>query len=149
VRLLLLLASVCAYGESFTGKVVAVADGDSISVMRGGRAEAVRLNGIDAPERGQPFANAAKQQLSELVFGKVVRVEIRTKDRYQRTVADVYVGATLVNHELVRTGMAWWFRQYARGDRRLRALEEEAREAKRGLWEEAEPVAPWEFRRRR
>lgn len=149
MKLLLLLVSVCAYGESFTGKVVGVTDGDSISVLHGGRAESVRLHGIDAPERGQPFANVAKKHLSDLVFGQLVRVEIRSKDRYQRTVADVYAGALLVNHEMVRAGFAWWFRRYAPRDARLRSLEEQARESRRGLWQDAEPVAPWEFRRRR
>jgi len=146
---LALVALACAGGQTFSGKVVGVTDGDSISVMHEGRGEAVRLNGIDAPERGQAFGAAAKRQLSDLIFGKVVRVEVRSKDRYQRTVADVFVGATLVNAEMVRAGYAWWFRRYAPRDARLRALEEEAREARRGLWAEEEPMPPWEFRRRR
>jgi micrococcal nuclease len=149
MKWLALLLGVCAYGESFSGKVVGVVDGDSLSVMHGGKAEPVRLNGIDAPERGQGFSAVAKQHLSDLVFGKVVRVEIRSKDRYQRTVADVYVGTMLVNHAMVRAGYAWWFRRYSPRDRQLEKLEEEARQARRGLWEEEEPTPPWEYRRRR
>lgn len=143
----LLATSALAQAESFTGKVVAVIDGDSISVMHNGRAEAIRLNGIDAPERGQAFGAAAKKHLSDLIFGKTVRVDVRSTDRYRRQVADVFLAAACVNHEMVRAGLAWWFRRYAPRDRKLQALEEEARDAKRGLWVEEEPVAPWSFRR--
>ena len=62
-------------------------------------------------------------------------------------VADVFLAAACVNHEMVRAGLAWWFRRYAPRDRKLQALEEEARDARRGLWVEEEPVAPWSFRR--
>jgi len=135
--------------ETFTGKVVAVTDGDSISVMREGRGTPVRLNGIDAPERGQAFGSAAKKHLSDLIFGQTVRVEVKTRDRYQRIVAEVYTaGGSHVNHEMVRAGYAWWFRRYARRDARLEALEAEAHDGRRGLWQDASPVPPWEYRRR-
>lgn len=85
------LASTLAIAGGFTGKVVRVIDGDSISVMHDGKAEQVRLNGIDCPEKGQAFGKRAKQATSSLAFGKDVTVDAKTTDRYGRTVADVTV----------------------------------------------------------
>lgn len=136
--------------DTFEGKVVGITDGDTLTVMHGGRAEAVRLNGIDAPERRQAYAARARQMLGELTYGKTVRVNVTGRDRYGRTLADLYLAdGRCVNHELVRAGLAWWFRRYAPRDRKLEAIELEAREARRGVWEEEEPVPPWEFRKRR
>lgn len=146
--LLALTLTVGLNAETFTGRVVGISDGDSITVLRNGRGEAIRLHGIDAPERRQPFSGAAKKHLSDLVFQKTVRVELKSKDRYQRSVAVVFApDGRNVNQEMVRAGYAWWFRRYAPRDRALEALETAAREAKRGLWEEEEPTAPWIFRR--
>ena len=72
---------------------------------------------------------------------------VRSKDRYGRTVADLFVGAKNVNQEMVRAGMAWWFRRYAPRDLVLRDLEERAREAGLGLWADPDAVAPWNFRK--
>jgi micrococcal nuclease len=134
---------------AWSGKVVGVIDGDSITVLHDGRQEQIRLWGIDCPEKGQDFGNRAKQLTSALVFGKVVEVEPMTVDRYGRTVAFVRVGNTLVNEELIRQGLAWVFTTYC--DRPIcvewKKLQEEARKAKRGLWSMPNPVAPWEFRR--
>jgi micrococcal nuclease len=145
--ILLLLAAPLG-AEGFRGRVVGISDGDTISVMHEGRAERVRLHGIDAPEKGQPFTNRAKQYVSDLVFGKDVKVEVHGQDRYGRTIGDVFLpdGRNL-NHEIVKAGFAWWFRRYAPHNRVLEKLESEAREAKRGLWVDANPVPPWEFRR--
>jgi micrococcal nuclease len=73
----------------FSGRVVGISDGDTITVMHDGRAEKIRLYGIDAPEKGQAFGNRAKQFVAALAFGKKVKVEARDQDRYGRTVADV------------------------------------------------------------
>lgn len=145
-----LLAVVALQAESFSGKVVAITDGDTIKVMRSGRAERVRLHGIDCPESHQPFGTRAKQFTGDLAFGKVVTVHVRDVDRYGRLVGGVTLpdGRNL-NQEIVRNGYAWWYRQYARGDRELERLEEEARAAKRGLWGGSTPVPPWEFRKPR
>jgi hypothetical protein len=90
----------------WSGKVVSVIDGDSITVLHDPRAEQIRLYGIDCPEKGQDFGNRAKQLTSALVYGKVVEVEPVTVDRYGRTVALLRVGNTLVNEELIRRGLA-------------------------------------------
>jgi micrococcal nuclease len=106
-----LAASFSAWAD-FTGKVVGVADGDSITVLRGRKQAEVRLAEIDAPERGQAFSNRSRQAL-DLVKGQEVRVVERGHDRYHRTLGRIYRGNMDVNAEQVRQGMAWVFRQYA------------------------------------
>jgi len=101
-----------ATAAAWFGKVVRVIDGDSITVLRDGRAEQIRLWGIDCPEKGQDFGTKAKQSMSILVFAKTVEVEPVMTDRYGRTVAFVRVGDTLVNEELIRQGLAWVFTRY-------------------------------------
>lgn len=133
----------------FKSRCVAVTDGDTIKVLRHGREERVRLNGIDCPEKGQPFGTQAKQATSDLVFGKTVTVEVRDVDRYGRLVADVALPSGVrVNEELVRQGMAWWYREYAKDNATLAQLESEARSARRGLWASRDSIAPWEWRKR-
>ena len=121
MRLLLTLAlALGVSAETFTGKVVGISDGDTITVLHNGRGEVIRLDGIDAPERRQPFSAAAKQHLSDLVWQKTVRVQTKSKDRYQRSVGLIFLLEGLnVNQEMVRAGYAWWFRRYAPRDRQL------------------------------
>ena len=147
LTLFLLLAAVPAL--EFNGRVVAIIDGDSIDVLHDDKAERIRLNGIDAPERRQAFGRKSQDYLGELIFRQTVRVVIRTHDRYQRAVADVYLGKQNVNQQMVRAGMAWWYRRYAPRDHTLRELEEQAREAGLGLWADPDAAAPWTFRRPR
>lgn len=139
-----------APAEEFSGKVVGVSDGDTITVLRNRNPIKVRLHGIDCPEIGQDFGSRAKAFTSELVFGRVVKVVPRDIDRYRRTVADVILAdGRLLNDELVKAGLAWWYRQHAQNIGTLAQLEAEAREAKRGLWSQPKPVPPWEWRRTR
>ena len=148
VVLLLCLTCVPALAD-FSGPVVSVLDGDTISVMHNGRAEKVRLSGIDCPEKGQAYDKRAKQAASALVFGKEVTLQTHGKDNYGRTLGDVFLlDGTNVNHELVKQGWCWWYRKYAPGDMVLEGLETEAREAKRGLWAGPQPVPPWEWRKK-
>lgn len=131
----------------FSGKVVGVADGDTISVMHNDRAEKVRLNGIDCPEKHQAYGARAKQFTSERLFGQIVTVIVSGTDRYGRTLGEVILAdGTSLNRTLVEEGLAWWYRRYSDDDA-LRQLEEEARAAGRGLWADREPVPPWEFRK--
>ena len=100
--------------EEFAGKVVGVSDGDTITVLQNRTPIKVRLHGIDCPEIGQDFGSRAKAFTSELVFGQVVKVVPRDTDRYGRTVADVILAdGRILNHELVRAGLAWRYRKYA------------------------------------
>jgi endonuclease YncB( thermonuclease family) len=136
-----------APSSEFNGNVVSVKDGDTIEVMHDGKAERIRLYGIDAPEKAQAFGQKAKQATSDLVFGKSVKIIVKDHDRYGRTVGVVVMadGKTL-NAELVRIGMAWWYKQYAPNDAELQMLESEARTAKAGLWVDPNPTPPWEWR---
>lgn len=137
-----------AVAETFTGRVVAVADGDTMTVMRGLIGEKIRLDGIDAPERKQDYGNKARQFVRAKVFGKTVAVDLKGSDKYGRKIGVISLSdETILNHEIVRNGYAWWYRKYAPDDQTLQLLEQEARTAKRGLWQQANPVPPWEFRR--
>jgi micrococcal nuclease len=146
----LVVLTACGGGpsaEDFTAKVVGVHDGDTITVLQGRTQVRIRLHGIDCPESRQAFGTRAKQLTSELVFGQVVTIRPRTRDRYGRTVAEIVLpdGRDL-SQELVRAGLAWWFRKYSPHDTTLARLEGEARTARRGLWSEANPLPPWEWR---
>jgi micrococcal nuclease len=146
VTLLLGLLPISTEAQDFIGKVVAVKDGDTIEVMHLGQAERVRLAGIDSPETGQPFGTSARQLTAVLAFGEDVTVKCAGKDRYGRTLGEVFLkdGRSL-NKELVKAGMAWWYREYS-SDVEMGKLEEEARAAKRGLWNDSNPIAPWDWR---
>lgn len=99
--------------DIFTGKVVGVSEGDTISVMRGGRAVKVRLHGIDCPEKKQPYGTKAKRLTSDLALGKEVTVRIQTTDRYGRTVGMLILpDRKNLNWELVSAGLAWWYTKY-------------------------------------
>lgn len=137
------------FAAEITGKVVGVHDGDTITLLADDRIQVkVRLAGIDAPELKQPFGNASKQELSRLVFGKEVRVEDKGKDRYGRTLGDVFVGVEWANEAQVRNGMAWVYLQYSR-DPKLLEAERQARQGQRGLWRDKDVAPPWEWRRER
>jgi micrococcal nuclease len=127
--------------------VVGISDGDTISVLREGKAVKVRLHGVDTPEKAQAFGTQARKFTSDMAFQQTVTVAIRDTDRYGRLVGEVLLpdGRSL-NQELVKAGMAWWYRQYAPHDTTLAQLEAEARTAKRGLWADAHPIPPWEWR---
>jgi micrococcal nuclease len=133
--------------ESFVGKVVGVADGDTITVLVDRQPHKIRLHGIDAPERDQPYATKAKQLASDLVFGQVVRVDVVDIDRYGRHVGIVHLGdGRILNHELVKAGLAWWYEEYAPNDTTLRRFEEDARRGRLGLWDDENPTPPWRHR---
>ena len=128
----------------FTGKVVGVSDGDTISVMWGSQAEKVRLRGIDAPEKAQPFGERAKQFTSNQAFGKTVTVQVSEIDYYDRYIGVVTLpDGSVLNSNIVRNGYAWWYRPYAPDAKLLGDYEQEARAARRGLWADYAPRAPW------
>jgi endonuclease YncB( thermonuclease family) len=137
-------------GFAWTGKVVGIADGDTITVLRDGRDQVkIRLYGIDAPESGQPFGKASKQYLSSMVYGESVQVEVMDTDRYGRTVARIFVEGEDVNAEQLRSGHAWLYRQYCKGwvCNEWGGLEAEARSSGAGLWADKDPKPPWQWRR--
>ena len=131
----------------FTGQVVRIVDGDRIEVLHDGRPERIRLSGIDAPEKGQPFGKEAKQAASALAFHKAVTVKVRGRDTFGRIIGQVMLpDGTILNHELVKQGFAWQYRRSSQ-DGMLAAMEAVARESKRGLWADSQPIPPWEWRR--
>ena len=136
---------------AWSGKVIGVADGDTITVLRDKQPQKIRLYGIDCPEKRQPFGKRAKQFTSKLVFGKLVDIEPVTVDRYGRTVAFVRVENTSVNEELIKGGLAWVYSRYCKLPlcARWQSLEVEARIRKRGLWGDSNHIPPWEFRRQK
>jgi micrococcal nuclease len=148
---LILLLSLPSLSWAWSGKVVGVTDGDTITVLHAGRGEKIRLWGIDCPEKRQAFGSKAKHATSALAFGKVAEVEPVDVDRHGRNVAIVTVGRTVVNEELVRQGLAWVDVQYCKRPvcRDWEVLQLEAQEAGRGLWADLHPAPPWEFRRQR
>ena len=147
--LLLLLTCVPALAD-FTGRVVGIIDGDTIEVLHHQQAKRIRLSGIDCPEKSQAFGQKAKDAVADLAFGKDVTVQTHDHDKYGRTLADVVLpDGTSVNQQLVKDGWCWWYRKYAPGDTVLEGLEKDARDAKRGLWADPQPVPPWEWRHRK
>lgn len=135
-----------AEDRTLVGRVTHVADGDSLTVTIDDERFRIRLHQIDAPEQGQPGADAARQALADKVDDRVVRVRVVTVDDYGRLVAGIGLGERDVNRELVREGHAWAYRRYLE-DRTLLADEAAAHEAGRGLWADPGPVAPWDWRR--
>jgi micrococcal nuclease len=130
-------------------QVIAIKDGDTIEILKDGKPLRIRLYGIDAPEKNQDFGSRARQFTSDLVFGKLVELEIKDTDRYGRTVGIIYLAdGRSLNEELVRAGFAWHYKAYSK-DPALAVLEEAARKAKRGLWAGPAPIAPWDFRKGR
>ena len=136
--------------DSFTGRVVAVADGDTITVEReDGEWVKVRLWGVDCPEDSQPWGDRATEFTAEKCLDKRVLVLGRDVDRYGRLVAEVMLPSQrILNHELLKAGLAWWYWTYAPEEGLYKILEREARRDKVGLWVDPELVPPWEYRSR-
>jgi endonuclease YncB( thermonuclease family) len=127
-------------------RVVNVADGDTITCLdEGNKQHRIRIDGIDAPERGQPFGTVARDRLAALVMGKAVKVHDDGRDRWGRTLGRIEVEGQDVNRQMVADGLAWHYVAF-NNDARLAAAERQARAAGRGLWGDAKPVPPWEWR---
>lgn len=168
LRFIFLALALCtaAHAETLSGKVVGVSDGDTITVLDADfQQHKIRLSGIDAPEKKQPFGQRSKEHLSQLVFDKAVAVEWNKLDRYKRTIGKVMVAdssCTKVNCpktidvglSQITVGLAWWYRKYAREQieedrQRYEFAESEAKARRAGLWSENESVPPWEWRHAR
>ncbi len=148
---LMLLANM-SFAATISGRVVSVADGDTVTVLDTSNTQfKIRLMGIDAPEKKMAFGQKSKVHLSDLVFNKQVTVEYNKKDKYGRTVGKILVEGVDANLEQVKDGLAWHYKQYQREqsaeDRAAYVLAEElARNESRGLWVDANPTPPWEWR---
>jgi len=139
--------------ETLLCLIVGVTDGDTVTARCGDKTVKVRLAGIDAPEKSQPFGQASKQALARLVFGKELMAECGKTDRYGRSICKLVVAGTDANLAQIRNGMAWHYKQYEREqsalDRNLYDETERTAKARRsGLWIDSDPVPPWAWRRK-
>ncbi len=133
---------------AWSGKVLGVADGDTITVLHNGKGERIRLYGIDTPEKRQAFGKKAKQFTSDMVYGKTVEVKPKDTDRYGRTVGMVSVNGESLNEALIKAGYAWVYRKYCKADfcEDWLFIESLVRGHKVGIWSEPDPQPPWDFR---
>lgn len=151
----LLLQAGHILAETIEGRVVGISDGDTITVLDSAKTQhKIRLAGIDAPESKQAFGQASKKHLSDLVFGRQVTLDCGKTDKYRREICVVMVDDQDANLDQVKAGMAWWYRQYQKEQTSQQRATYEVAEAmakagKVGLWSDADPVPPWEWRHRR
>jgi endonuclease YncB( thermonuclease family) len=148
---LLLGALPALAAETIVGRVIGVADGDTLTILVDHRTTVIRLDGIDAPEKGQPFGQAAKRQLSELAFDRTVTATCSKVDRYKRHVCAVHVEGSDAGEALIASGHAWVFTRYVHELTAARRAAYEraectARDERRGLWGDPSPTSPWEWR---
>ena len=106
------------------------------------------MHGIDAPEKKQDYGTVSKNYLSNLVFKKDITIEFKNRDRYGRSIGIAFVEGVNVNEKMLAEGMAWHFKKYDTNSQ-WSALEIKAKEEKKGLWSQSNPVAPWEWRVRK
>lgn len=148
-----LATSSASVAESYSGLVVSIADGDTVTVLDGANQQhKVRLSGIDAPEKAQPFGNVSRQHLAQLVFQQRVTVEFEKHDRYKREVGKILLTGRDVNLQQIEAGLAWHYKKYQSeqppADRpTYSAAESYAASERRGLWRDPSPTPPWEFRK--
>lgn len=143
--IVLAFSAVAAVAEP-APRVIAVADGDTLTILQDQKQIKVRLAEIDAPERKQPFGTRSRQSLADLCFQKPAKLKIVDIDRYGRTVARITCAGVDANTEQVRRGMAWVYDRYV-VDKALYGVQDAARQRKDGLWGDSAPVPPWEWRR--
>lgn len=138
---------VTVLSEQIAGRVVRVIDGDTVSVLDANNIQhRIRLSQIDTPETKQAFSKVAKEALSDLIANKDVRVKIDGTDRYKRVLGEIFIADKNVNLYMVRNGFAWAYTDYVT-DKRYLDAQALAKKEQRGLWVDAQPVAPWDFRR--
>jgi len=136
-----------AKGDTLRGRAVKVQDGDTFDFLYGdNRKQRIRVAQMDAPEKNMPFGQKSKERFTELVMGKEIALVVNTVDRYGRIVGSVVIDGEDQSARMISEGMAWYYRQYGWTDS-LARLEEEARNAKRGLWADPNPQPPWEWRK--
>lgn len=142
-----------AHAETITGFITAITDGDTIKLLDANRQEhKIRINGIDAPEKVQPFGAKSQANLGRLAFNKDAVAECPKRDRYGRLVCKVTVAGQDVGLEQIRGGMAWWFRKYSKEQSQQDQADYEQAETmaklhRFGLWGDANPVPPWDWRK--
>jgi len=147
---LLLIVAFTTNAQKFTVKVVGVSDGDTFTAInRDSLQMRIRIYGIDAPEKSQDFGKRAKKALSDYVFGKKVTIDVQSQDGWGRYVSYVYTpDGRDVSLMMLQDGMAWHFKKYDSTEKYSKA-ESDARSKKLGIWSQPNPVAPWDFRKKK
>lgn len=127
-------------------KVIGIVDGDTYDILKDRQSVRIRMDAIDAPERGMPYYRVSKDYLSQLCFGKPVRLEVLKTDRHGRTVARSFLSdGTDLSAAMISAGMAWHYKAYS-SDTLLARLEINARQMRKGLWADKHPAPPWDIR---
>lgn len=153
--LILVLVPAASYADQLQGKVIKVTDGDTVNVLTSdNQTHKIRLSGIDAPEKSQAFGNKSKQALADDIDGKTVIVEFNKRDKYQRIVGKVMFNGKDVNLSQIKRGLAWHYKKYENeqdvDDRSIYANAEYlAQRDKVGLWFDANPMPPWDYRKQK
>ncbi len=146
----LLLFFLCAqiYAQTLTGKVIGVKDGDTVVVIDSLKNQTtLRLAEVDCPEKAQAFGNKAKEFTSDQVYLKQIKYIVTDTDRYGRSIAKIYYDDNkYLSAEIIKNGFGWQYKQYSTS-KLLAKLEQEARQNKRGLWVEPNPIYPSDFRK--
>ena len=149
IALLIPLAISLSFADGAWVKGIAqdVHDGDTFKLKVDGQIIKVRMYGVDAPEKNQPYGEEAGKALRTLIDGKEIRLKITDKDRYGRTVGEPWLGDSLnVSLWMIKNGHAWWYKSYSKKRMDFKEAEEEAKAKKSGLWADDKPTAPWDFR---
>ena len=142
-----ILMAPAAWPQTFTGKVTEVVKGGVLLLTHGDKSETVRLAGVDCPELAQRFGPEAKKFTSDLVLDKEVSVGSVGTDSEGRTVAAVTLpDGKVLNQEILAEGMGWFYEKHPVDAVGLRSIAAKAIAAKKGLWIDPAPLAPWDFR---
>lgn len=149
ILILLLISSSYLFAQSIIyGKVIKIADGDTVTLLDKNKKQIrIRLYGIDCPEKGQDYYQVAKNYVSNAIFNKEIKVEVINKDRYKRSVGIIwYDDNKNLNLELVEQGLAWHYKQFDKSKSYANA-ERTAQKQKLNIWQKKNPIAPWDFRK--
>jgi micrococcal nuclease len=138
------------FANALVGRITSVKDGDSVMLMDDDwHSHEIRLQGIDAPEKDQPYGLSSKVALGKMILGRRVAVDVTGPDKYNRTLGTLYLDDSNIDVAMVRGGHAWWYRYYHPDNRELARAEKQARDKQLGLWQLEDPVPPWVWRRSR
>jgi micrococcal nuclease len=139
--------NIVCFSQVYNGTILRVLDGDTFVLQTDDGSIMVRMNGIDAPEKNQPYGKESGDFLRKFL-NKQCKVIKHSIDRYGRTIGDLYIDNTWINLESIRMGLSWHYKKYSK-DKILSSAEDSARGIKVGLWKEECPIAPWEWRHKK
>ncbi|TWP31815.1 thermonuclease family protein [Apibacter muscae] len=146
--LLSFLVSTFLLSQTLSGRVIKVADGDTVTILTDENEQIkIRLYGIDCPEKGQDFSSKATAFTSSFCFGKIVKVTQKGLDRYGRVLGIILIGKKNLNEELLKNGLAWHYKYFDKTQKYV-DLEQEAKNNKLNIWSMNNPIAPWDFRKK-